>query len=164
MTELGPDSFEAELRKLNPAAPPQELRSKLDSLWPRRSVRVDAPSSSGLRGAGVLARFWWSIATAAALATAIAVLYPYHSTPIQKSSGPSLTKAAQAQPKADQIEIDQQLLSVFDAIARLPTGEPVRFHCREWMDEIVLRDSSRGLVFERQMPRLEVVPVRFETY
>ena len=164
MTEFDPKSFEAELQKFKPATPPDELRRNLEGLRANLPVGTNPRSSSGLGTCGWLARFWWLIAPAAAVAIAIAVLYPRHSTRIQKPSSPTLAKTSEAQPKADQIEIDQQLLSVFDAIARLPTGEPVRFHCREWMDEIVLRDSSRGLVFERQMPRLEVVPVRFETY
>ena len=164
MTEFDPKSFEAELRKFKPATLPQELQLNLQRLRSNPPVAAHPQSGSGLGTRGWLARFWWLIAPAAALAVAIAVLYPHHSKPIQKASNASLAKADPAQPKADQIEIDQQLLSVFDAIARLPTGEPVRFHCREWMDEIVLRDSARGLVFERQMPRLEVVPVRFETY
>jgi hypothetical protein len=49
-------------------------------------------------------------------------------------------------------------------VAHLPNGEPVRFLCREWRDEVILRDPARGIVIERQTPRLEVVPVRFETY
>jgi hypothetical protein len=164
MTEFDPERFEAELRKLEPAVPPEELRCRLDELKPNRLDWENSRSSSGEGTGGFLARFWWSIATAAALGIAVAVLYPHHSTPLQKTSHPLLTRVAQSQAKADQIEIDQQLLSVFDAIARLPSGEPVRFHCREWMYGIVLRDSARGFVLERQMPRLEVVPVRFETY
>jgi hypothetical protein len=66
--------------------------------------------------------------------------------------------------KADDVRIDQQLVSTFDAVALLPTGEPVRFRCREWMDEVVLRDSRRGVEVARRVPRVEVVPVRFETY
>jgi hypothetical protein len=66
--------------------------------------------------------------------------------------------------KADDVRIDQQLVSTFDAVAPLPSGEPVRFRCREWMDEVVLRDSRRGVEVTRRVPRVEVVPVRFETY
>jgi hypothetical protein len=56
------------------------------------------------------------------------------------------------------------LVAAFDAVARLPDGQPVRFRCREWSDGVVLRDSARGIVIEQRMPRLEVVPVSFETY
>jgi hypothetical protein len=66
--------------------------------------------------------------------------------------------------KADSVQIDEQLVGAFDAVGRLPSGEPVRFHCREWMDNVVLRDKTRGVVIEQRTPRVEVVPVRFETY
>jgi hypothetical protein len=66
--------------------------------------------------------------------------------------------------RADDVRIDQQLVSTFDAVAPLPSGEPVRFRCREWVDEVVLRDSRRGVEVTRRVPRVQVVPVRFETY
>ena len=66
--------------------------------------------------------------------------------------------------KADKVELDQQLVGMFDAVARLPDGQPVRFRCREWADEVVLSDSARGIVVEQRTPRLEVVPVSIETY
>ena len=74
--------------------------------------------------------------------------------------------ASSARPllKADKVEIDRQLVAGFDAIARLPSGEPIRFRCQQWMDKVRLRDSGAGLVIERTTPRLEIVPVRFETY
>jgi hypothetical protein len=77
-----------------------------------------------------------------------------------------LQPGAQSQPalKPNDLEIDRQLLASFDAVARLPGGEPVRFRCREWMDQVVVRDSSRGVVIEERKPRLEIVPVGFETY
>jgi hypothetical protein len=49
-------------------------------------------------------------------------------------------------------------------VAQLPNGEPVRFRCREWRDDVVVRDPGRGLVIERSTPRLEVVPISVETF
>jgi hypothetical protein len=74
--------------------------------------------------------------------------------------------SAVAEPalKADNVELDQQLVASFDAVARLPSGQPVRFRCREWADAVVMRDSASGIVVEQRTPRLEVVPVSFETY
>lgn len=72
--------------------------------------------------------------------------------------------AAATPLKADSVQIDRQLVASFDAVARLPGGEPIRFRCREWVDEVVLQDKARGLVVEQRAPRLEVIPVRFETY
>jgi hypothetical protein len=66
--------------------------------------------------------------------------------------------------RADDVKIDQRLVSSFDAVARLPGGEPVRFRCENWMDQTVVSDKSRGLVVENSRPRFEVVPVGFETY
>jgi hypothetical protein len=74
------------------------------------------------------------------------------------------SEAAGSPMKADDVQIDQQLVSTFDAVAPLPSGEPVRFRCREWLDEVVLRDSKRGVEVARRVPRVEVVPVSFETY
>ena len=66
--------------------------------------------------------------------------------------------------KADNVEIVEQLVATFDAVAHLPDGAPVRFRCSEWFDDVVLRDSSRGILIQHRMPRLEVEPVSFETY
>ncbi len=66
--------------------------------------------------------------------------------------------------KADDVQIDRQLVSSFETVARLPDGEPVRFRCRQWIDEVKLRDKDRGLVIEQRVPRVEVVPVSYEVY
>jgi hypothetical protein len=64
---------------------------------------------------------------------------------------------------ADDVQIGEELVSSFDTVARLPSGEPVRFRCRKWMDEMVVHDKQRGVVIQKRTPRLEVVPVRYET-
>jgi hypothetical protein len=64
----------------------------------------------------------------------------------------------------EELEIGRQLLAAFDAIAELPDGAPVRFECRQWEDRMVFHDASSGLSIEHSVPRLEIVPVRFETY
>src|SRR5260370_31659774 len=66
--------------------------------------------------------------------------------------------------KPDDVQISRELISAFDAVGQLPSGEPVRFHCRNWMDRVVWSAQDRGLVIERSTPRLEAVPVKFETY
>lgn len=76
----------------------------------------------------------------------------------------SVPKTAGAPMRADNVQIDKELISTFDAVAPLPDGEPVRFRCRQWMDEVVLRDSKRGLEVARRVPRVEIIPVQFETY
>lgn len=66
--------------------------------------------------------------------------------------------------KADDVRIGRELVSSFDAVAQLPSGEPIRFRCQEWVDQVVWRDTHRGVQVEQRIPRFEVVPVRFETY
>jgi hypothetical protein len=102
------------------------------------------------------------VGIAAAVAAAVWLLRP---TPPAAGVAQTLT-AVPKKPtlKADRVEIDRQLVGAFDAVARLPSGEPIRFRCRQWMDQVVFRDSSRGVVVEKRSPRLEVVPVGFETY
>ena len=67
-------------------------------------------------------------------------------------------------PQPEDVEIDRQLVALFETVAKLPSGVPVRLRCQEWTDDVVLRDSARGLVIERRTPRLEVVPVSLETF
>ena len=79
-------------------------------------------------------------------------------------SWPLTGSASGAGFNADAVQLSQELVSDFEAVGELPSGEPVRFHCREWNDTAVFHDSRRGLVIEQKVPRLEVVPVGFETY
>jgi hypothetical protein len=95
---------------------------------------------------------------------AITLLLWRWSRPENEASGSAPVAADKPVLKADDVEFDQQLVASFDAVARLPSGQPVRFRCREWSDEVVLRDSVSGIVIEQRTPRLEVVPVSFETY
>jgi hypothetical protein len=62
------------------------------------------------------------------------------------------------------VVIDRTLLTAFEAQATLPDGEPLRLRCRQWIESVTLRDSARGIEVEQRVPRLEVVPIRFETY
>jgi hypothetical protein len=79
-------------------------------------------------------------------------------------SGPLIGHASGAGFSADAVQLSQELVSDFEAVGELPSGVPVRFHCREWMDTAVFHDSRRGLVIEQNIPRLEVIPLGFETY
>jgi hypothetical protein len=105
---------------------------------------------------------WLVPATGVAAVVALVVWWPSgHENP--RNSNQQLA-AAKPALKADNVEFDQQLIASFYAVARLPSGQPVRFRCREWADAVVLRDSASGIVVEQRTPRLEVVPVSFETY
>jgi hypothetical protein len=88
--------------------------------------------------------------------------HAYHSA--GKPRGQTFAVFAKPTLKTDDVEIDRRLVAAYDAVAQLPGGEPVRFHCREWADNVVLRDQVRGVVIEQRTPRMEIVPVRIETY
>ena len=81
-----------------------------------------------------------------------------------RNSASPATAASAATFKADQVEIDRQLLGSFDAVANMPEGEPVRFRFQQWMDAVTLRDSVRGVEVVQRIPRIEVVPVGFASY
>ncbi len=108
--------------------------------------------------------FRWLAPAAAALVLVGALLWWLATTQEKPQQVKTATASLKAPPGADDIEIDRQLVALFDAVAQLPNGQPVRFRCREWTDEVVVRDPARGLVIESRTPRLEVIPVRFETY
>jgi hypothetical protein len=104
---------------------------------------------------------WLTPALAAALAGLLVVL-------ANVKSGPRSGKQAPAPPAygfmAGDVQMDRQLVSDFDVVAKLPSGEPVRFHCKKWNDQVVMTDTNRGVEIVRDSPSVEVVPVRFETY
>jgi len=87
---------------------------------------------------------------------------------LQRENAP-ITKheAAPSSPpiaKVDDVKIAEDLVSSFDTLAKLPDGEPVRFRCRQWVDKVTLSDKAHGLVLEQRTPRMEIIPVGFETY
>lgn len=166
MTEFDPQSFEAELKRLKPASPPAPLMARLGRVSAKRPGRDLLESVKGLARQVWPRWFWWTAAATGALVMAVALLSRNEprSASVRSPASPPLATTSKPTLKAEQVEIDKRLLSSFDAIASLPSGEPVRFHCREWMEQVTLRDSVRGVVIERQSPRLEVIPVRFETY
>lgn len=161
---MNPDEeqqFEAELRQVRPAQPTAEFMQRL-ARSPLRDVndRQMEPRPA--------ARQWW-VSVLRWLAPAPAVImvgafllifnWPRTANEPRAEAGGSMTPL-----RADDVEVEQELIRSFDALAKLPGGEPVRFRCREWFDQVTVRDTARGLVIEQSGPRIEVVPVRFETY
>jgi hypothetical protein len=172
------ERLEAELRRVSPARPPAAFLERLKSegaareAEPRAQTKLGAPRAQP-RGIAAPERVrasepaggpsWlrlvlrWLVPAAAVLVVG-AIIWRAN---LPAGRGPA---SGGTPVKADDVRIDEQLVSTFDAVAQLPSGEPVRFRCREWMDEVVLRDSRRGVEVARRVPRVEVVPVRFETY
>jgi len=157
-------SFEAELRRLKPARPPEDFLARLVAAQPAPRPQP-ATESLPLRRPGT----WWSplrwLAPAAAVAAAVfaVLVWSPTTTEMKPQHKPALAPARPALA-ADDVEIDRTLVAAYDAVARLPGGEPVRFRLNEWADNVTLRDSARSVVVEQRTPRLEVVPVGFDVY
>jgi hypothetical protein len=161
MNEREHEVFEAELRRLNPARLPDEFASRLNAPPPMPSRKFEARQRSQVW------RLQWSLWLrwlAPVTAVAVALLVVVGQLNRGRNSAPPTTAASAPTLKADQVEIDRQLLDSFDAVANLPDGEPVRFRFQQWMDAVTLRDSVRGVEVVRRTPRIEVVPVSFATY
>ncbi len=161
MNERDHELFEAELRRLKPARLPGQLQARLEDVPPTAPAQseVRRPSRARAPGAWLWLR-WLAPATVAVLAVLVVVSQGDHhrntSPPAISPSVPSL--------RADQVEIDQQLLGSFDTVAEMPDGEPVRMRVHQWMDAVTLRDSASGVEVVQRTPRVRVVPVSFAVY
>jgi len=151
--------FEAELRRLKPARLPDEIESRLHAPppMPSRKFEPRQPSKVSRLDRSLLLR-WLAPAAAVALLLILSLLNR------GRISAPPTKAASAPMLKADQVEIDRQLLGSFDAVANLLEGEPVRFRFQQWMEAVTLRDSVRGVEVVQRTPRIEVVPVSFATY
>lgn len=172
------ERFEAELRNAAPARPPAHFLRRLTSEVPalvaeRRAqaalaaqpARAEVPvAPETIRASESAVWPTWLPLVLRWLAPAAAVLVVGFIVWRANLPAGHQAQVANTPVRADNVQIDQQIVSTFDTVATLPSGEPVRFRCREWMDEVVLRDSRRGVEVARRVPRVEVVPVRFETY
>lgn len=171
MTDPELENFERQLRRTRPARLPEDFSARLRAAEPEaKAGAASAPGGPPTRNfLRTLQRSlrWLIPATAAAALVMVAGhgSRPFANRPASFAAG-SKTGIRAAGPllRADDVKIDQRLVSSFDAVARLPGGEPVRFRCENWMDQTVVSDKSRGLVVENSRPRFEVVPVGFETY
>ena len=153
MNEREHELMEAELRRLQPAQPPAALIERLLAAVaaPTAPKPQRRPRESGLREWWLPWLRWLAPVSAVGLVVFVSVYqFPW---------------AVQSETfNANDVQLNRKLVSSFDAVAELPDGEPVRFRVREWSDQAVFHDSARGLVVERSTPRMEVVPVAFETY
>jgi hypothetical protein len=163
VTEQEQKQFEAALRRTRPVELPEELRSRLLAAAPPRKAR-SAPPWPALAVLGWLRVLRLAVPAAAALVLAALLVWRNASPPKPPTSTAKSGMVAAAPLKADDVKIDQELVSSFDTLARLPGGEPVRFRCNQWVDQITLSNKAQGLVVQERTPRLEVVTVGFETY
>ncbi len=175
MNEFDPELFEAELRKLRPARPPADLMARLaeaqPATWDQAPAVVEPPPRASISQPSaldpqplwtLLLRWLGPAAAAAALLAALLVALPHSKRPNEPAKVAGVPKKTAS--NTGEVEIDRQLVALFDAVAQLPSGQPVRFRCRQWDDEVVFRDPKTGVEIERRTPRLEVVPVSLEVY
>ena len=181
MNENEIQRFEEELRGVAPAQPPASLiarlksaRAALDDSDVAQATQADVSSkiaseksaAPGLReSVRVLLNSWILryLVPAAALVIVAVIVWRVNfppPRPAEIAAAPPTTPAIEA----DNVQIDRELVSSFDTIAELPDGEPIRIQCRAWMDEVVMEDRNLGVVVEQRTPRVELVPVKFETY
>lgn len=161
MNEHELDRFETELRGVSPAPLPEHFMARLRAAKPatepaRRTLlqaAVGKPRWPGL---------WRWLAPVTALAMLMAGWLVFQAN--FASSAKKLPPGATAGFKADDVQVDEELVSSFDVVALLPGGQPVRFRCRQWRDQLVVTDKNHGVEIQQNRPRVEVVPVRFETY
>jgi len=166
VTDREQQEFEARLRRTRPVKLPEELRSRLLAAAPPTKAR-SAPPWPALAVLGWLRVL--RLALPAAAAVVIATVIVWRNASPSKSTATNNPQSrtgmvATAPLKADEVKIDQELVSSFDTVARLPGGEPVRFRCNQLLDEITLSNKAQGLVLQERTPRLEIVTVGFETY
>lgn len=165
----GPDldvqdrQFEAELRKLRPAAAPENLVRRLIAAQPRPGLAPSSalePAARAETWIAWLGRWWLPAGSFAALGLAVAILA--RTSPVAPLA-PHTSVESPAPLLADDVTIERNLVASYEAVARFPDGVPVRLAFQEWEDTVKFRDSSRGITVERSVPRLEVTPVSFET-
>jgi len=170
MTSHEEKDFELLLRKTKLAKPPPAFTAQLLAAVAVAKDPAQVPQSLPL-----LTGYWrlfprllrWLV-PAAAVGLVVAMVWrraePLVGGPANEFSSPQTSNSAAPFLTADEVKIDQQLVSSFDAVARLPSGEPVRFRCENWMDQVVLSDKAHGVIAANRQPRFEVVALRFETY
>jgi len=170
VTDQELEKFEQQLRRSQPAKPPELFTARLLAAEPHTEDSLDsmeaAPPVSLVPGYMRMLRQslrWLIPATAVALGAL--VIWRGNLPTTGRPAGPEANNpTASPALTANDVKIDQQLISSFDAVTTLPSGEPVRFRCENWMDQVVLSDKSRGLIVENRQPRFEVVAMGFDTY
>jgi len=155
--ELG--KLEAGLRQIPPAAAPPELMERLRAATAGMQAE-DRPAWRRIFRWDELFIGWRGLAAGAAAAIVVLGWLAWH--PATKPG--KINLADSPGTKVNAVQVGHSLVASFDTVAQVPGGEPVRFRCREWQDDVVIHDDAHGMVISKSTPRVEVVPVRFETY
>jgi hypothetical protein len=160
MNEEEQRKMEAQLRQCFPARLPEQLMARIfagQSCYQHQAT-LQPRNPAGLPG-------WFGVLrwlAPAAVAVVIFMVWRKERLPTGKA------EATRGKPvaalNANGVQLNEKLVSSFDAVAQLPSGEPVRFRVQKWQDNVVVKDKARGLLVSESAPRWEVVPVGFETY
>ena len=162
MTDHEQNRFEAELRRSRPAKIPEDYWSRLlEAARPTKASPVALGPAPVVMGLQRVLRF---LIPATVTALLILVAWRLSLQPKKGDISPQTAATSTTSLSPDEVHVAQDLVSSFDAVARLPSGEPVRFQCRRWLDRVTYSDKEHGLVLEQASPRLEVVAVGYETY
>jgi hypothetical protein len=160
VNEQEQERFEAELRRIQPAPAPHLLMARLGATKP-----CPVPATNECRQSAKVTPNWWQVwrwvapALAAVVAGLLVARANFKSGKVAMVSAPATYGF-----KANDVQVEQDLVTSFDVVAKLPGGEAVRFHCQKWNDQVMVTDTNRGTEIVEDNPRIEVVPVRFETY
>jgi hypothetical protein len=155
------EKFEADLRRIRPARLPEDFMTRLQAARPEAETLHRTQSQpTGIPLWQNLLRW---LAPVVALGAIVLVVTKVHFKPKPGADAKPLADAAYGM-KADDVRVNEELVSSFDVVAKLPNGEPVRFRCLKWKDQLVVSDKRDGIEIEQNSPRVEVVPVRVETY
>jgi hypothetical protein len=161
VNEQEQERFEAELRRTSPAPLPKKFLARLRDANPG----THAEQQTSFRPATEWTHWWrlvrWLAPALAAVAVAFLIGRGHFSSEGRPANKPLVAATGM---KADDVQVDHELVSSFDVVATLPGGQPVRFHCRKWQDQLLVTDKSSGVEIQQNSPRIEVMPVRFETY
>ena len=154
------ERLEAALRRTPPATVPTELMERLRAATAAEPAPRIAPRIAPRRALRWTDWFagWRAMAWATPVAAMVIIWLTAANSAVDKGSA----APAIAQPNA--VQVGHSLVASFDEVAQMPGGEPVRFHCREWQDDVVIHDDAHGVVVSQSTPRVEMIPVRFEVY
>jgi hypothetical protein len=154
------EAMEKELQRLDPAPLPGPFHRRLGSARPG-TAGASTPRLSPRMPSNPLdwSVFWkWALPATAMLALVILGLHRLGQPPKPDFVRPVKLSGL----TADQVEIDRQLVNAFEGLAQLSDGQPLRFRCYDWVEHIRVRDSTQGVVFERNEPHREIIPVRYD--
>ena len=159
MTQDEQERLEATLRQVTPAAPPEELMARLRATGVEARLNRQPAEKMAFRWANMF-QGWRAAAVIAPAAAVILLWLALRPAATADKAIPSDSTGI----RANAVQVGHSLVASFDTVAQLPGGEPVRFRCREWQDDVVVHDDAHGVVITKSTPRVEMVPVRFETY